>query len=157
MSTKGGATLREALEIRKRVLGENHTDYAISLNNLAVLYEDMGQYEKAEPAQLAKALEIGSGYRAKSHPITHEPEQPGPAVLGHGPIREGGATLQAGAGDPEAVIGRKHPDYATSLNNLAALYADMGPIREGGASSTSRRWRFKSGYRGKTIQITPQV
>ena len=33
---------RQALEIRKRALGENHPGYATSLNNLAVLYKAMG-------------------------------------------------------------------------------------------------------------------
>ncbi len=31
------------------MLGEKHPDYAISLNNLAFLYEQMGKYAKAEP------------------------------------------------------------------------------------------------------------
>ena len=33
---------RQALEITKNALGENHPDYAISLDNLALLYEAMG-------------------------------------------------------------------------------------------------------------------
>ena len=40
---------RQALEIRKKVLGENHPDYAISLNNLARLYRAQGDYPRAEP------------------------------------------------------------------------------------------------------------
>src|SRR5260221_2057366 len=38
-----------ALEIRKRVLGENHPDYAKSLINLAELYMSVSYYEQAEP------------------------------------------------------------------------------------------------------------
>ena len=40
---------QEALRIRQKVLGAEHHDTAISLNNLALLYEDMGEYAKAEP------------------------------------------------------------------------------------------------------------
>jgi tetratricopeptide (TPR) repeat protein len=40
---------KEALAINKKVLGENHPDYAMSLNNLATLYDDMGNYTAAEP------------------------------------------------------------------------------------------------------------
>ena len=40
---------RQALEIRKKVLGEEHPDYATSLNNLAELYCAMGAYDRAEP------------------------------------------------------------------------------------------------------------
>ena len=40
---------RQALEIRKKALGEEHPDYAQSLNNLAALYRAMGAYDRAEP------------------------------------------------------------------------------------------------------------
>ena len=39
---KAEPLFRQALEIRKRALGENHPDYASSLNNLAVLYQRHG-------------------------------------------------------------------------------------------------------------------
>jgi tetratricopeptide (TPR) repeat protein len=35
------------LKISKKVLGEEHPDTATSYNNLALLYESMGAYEKA--------------------------------------------------------------------------------------------------------------
>ena len=60
---------RQALEIRKQVLGENHPDYAASLNNLAGLYQPMGDYAKAEPL-CRQALEIRKASRwAKTTPI----------------------------------------------------------------------------------------
>src|ERR1700674_4640143 len=40
---------QKSLAIRKEVLGSRHPAVAQSLNNLAVLYEHMGQYAKAEP------------------------------------------------------------------------------------------------------------
>ena len=40
----------EARDIRKRVLGTGHPDYAMSLNNLAELYRSMGEHAKAEAA-----------------------------------------------------------------------------------------------------------
>src|SRR5206468_1061470 len=75
---------QQSLEIRRRVLGENHPDYAASLNNLAVLYQDMGNYAAAEPLY-QQSLEIR-----------------------------------------RRVLGENHPSYAASLNNLALLYQDMG-------------------------------
>ncbi|MBK6877859.1 MAG: tetratricopeptide repeat protein [Ignavibacteria bacterium] len=36
----------EALRIDKTTLGENHPDYATGLNNIALLYEKTGNYEK---------------------------------------------------------------------------------------------------------------
>jgi tetratricopeptide (TPR) repeat protein len=47
----------EALEIRKRILGDRHLGVTNSLNYLALLYERQGRYEKAEPLYL-RALEL---------------------------------------------------------------------------------------------------
>ena len=58
---------RQALEIRKKALGESHPDYATSLNNLAVLYRAMGDYARAEPL-FRQALEIQKKALGESHP-----------------------------------------------------------------------------------------
>ena len=44
-------------EISKVVLGTENTEYAVSLNNLAILYYSSGDYEKAEQFYL-ESLEI---------------------------------------------------------------------------------------------------
>ena len=61
--------LLQALELRKRLLGENHPDVATSLNNLAVLYDSQGRYEEAEPHYL-QALSIAEVSLGKYHPNT---------------------------------------------------------------------------------------
>ena len=38
---------QRAVELRRKQLGEDHPDYATSLNNLAFLYDSMGEYAKA--------------------------------------------------------------------------------------------------------------
>ena len=40
---------KEALAIRERVLGPEHSDVAQSLNNLAELYYALGHYAESEP------------------------------------------------------------------------------------------------------------
>ena len=42
----------QALAIRKKVLGEQSPEHALSLNNLALLYLSMGKYAKAEQLYL---------------------------------------------------------------------------------------------------------
>ena len=37
------------LQIQEKALGPDHPDVATSLNNLALLYYNQGQYAKAEP------------------------------------------------------------------------------------------------------------
>ncbi len=73
----------KALNIREKILGEEHHDTATIYNNLAGLYWSMGEYQKAELLYL-KALNIG-----------------------------------------EKILG-KDPHTATSYNNLAELYRSMG-------------------------------
>jgi tetratricopeptide (TPR) repeat protein len=56
-----------ALEIRQKLLGEEHAEYATDLNNLALLYDSMGDYTKAEPLY-HNALEIRKQALGENHP-----------------------------------------------------------------------------------------
>ena len=53
----------------QRLLGENHPSVAISLNNLAKLYDSQGKYEEAEPLYL-QALAIAEQALGENHPTT---------------------------------------------------------------------------------------
>ncbi len=55
------------LEIRQRLLGENHLDVATSLNSLAELYYSQGRYSEAEPL-LIQALEMRQKLLGTEHP-----------------------------------------------------------------------------------------
>jgi tetratricopeptide (TPR) repeat protein len=59
----------QALELRQRLLGENHPDLATSLNNLALLYKSQGRYTEAEPLYL-QALELRQRLLGENHPNT---------------------------------------------------------------------------------------
>ncbi|WP_342766285.1 tetratricopeptide repeat protein, partial [Methanosaeta sp. UBA356] len=48
-------------------LGEDHPEYAASLNNLAVLYRSMGRYSDAEPL-FRQATEIWRKSLGEDHP-----------------------------------------------------------------------------------------
>ena len=58
---------RDALAMRKRLLGEAHPAVATSLNNLAELYESQGRYEEAEPLYL-EALAMRKRLLGEAHP-----------------------------------------------------------------------------------------
>src|SRR5262249_14499770 len=58
---------QQALEVRKKTLGENHPDYALSLRNLATLYWDMEDYAKALPLP-QQALEVTKKTLAENQP-----------------------------------------------------------------------------------------
>ncbi|MCH8133033.1 MAG: tetratricopeptide repeat protein, partial [Myxococcales bacterium] len=59
----------KTLEIQKRVLGEEHPSTLSTMNNLAILYEDQGRYDEAEPLYL-KTLEIRKRVLGEEHPST---------------------------------------------------------------------------------------
>ncbi len=57
----------EALETKRRALGTEHPDFAISLNNLAELHRSMGNYASAELLG-RQALEIRRKVLGEAHP-----------------------------------------------------------------------------------------
>uniref|UniRef100_UPI000A752B74 tetratricopeptide repeat protein n=1 Tax=Geitlerinema sp. PCC 9228 TaxID=111611 RepID=UPI000A752B74 len=63
---------RQALEMRKRLLGEQHPDVATSLNNLAELYRSQGRYDEAEPLY-RQALEMFKRLLGEQHPRVSPP------------------------------------------------------------------------------------
>lgn len=67
--TKAEAFSIKALELDKRLLGDNHPHVALSLNNLAELYKSQGSYSQAEPL-LQEALDIFERRLAVNHPHT---------------------------------------------------------------------------------------
>jgi len=60
---------QRALKIREKALGSENVVTATSLNNLAVLYDDMGDYAKAEPL-CQRALKIREKALGPDHPET---------------------------------------------------------------------------------------
>ncbi len=61
--------LKQALTIREEVLGARHPDTALSLNNLAYLYEAQEKLGKAEPLY-ERALAILKRILGPDHPYT---------------------------------------------------------------------------------------
>ncbi len=116
----------EMLQILETKLGHEHPDVATTLNNLAGLYENLGEYEKALPLY-KKALDI--------HEKVLGPEHPNVATtlndlaLLYKSMGEYEKTLplyKRALNIYEKVLGPEHPFVATTLNNLAGLYKSMG-------------------------------
>jgi len=116
----------EALAIRKKVLGEEHPDYAVSLHNLAALYSAMGDYARAEPLY-RQALEIWKKVLGEEHPhYAFSLNTLAGLYDSMGDYARAEPLYRQALAIWKKVHGEEHQDYATSLNDLAVLYKSMG-------------------------------
>jgi CHAT domain-containing protein/Tfp pilus assembly protein PilF len=123
---KAEPLLQEALQIRQRVLGSEHSATAQSLYNLGAVYWRMGEYAKAEPLY-QEALRIRQKVLGSEHSDTVTSLN-NLAVLyqAMGEYAKAEPLYQEALRIRRKVLGPEHPDTALSLNNLALLYQAMG-------------------------------
>ena len=116
----------KAVELAKRVYGPEHVRTATSLNNLALLYQDMGEYAKAEPLN-EEALRIDQKVLGPEH-LDTVTSLNNLALLydDMGEYTKAEPLYQEALRIRQKVLGPEHPNTATSLNNLALLYDHMG-------------------------------
>ena len=115
-----------AVEIRRRVLGEDHPDYATSLNNLGVLYDAMRQYDRAE-LKYTQALEIRRRVLGENHPDYATSLYCLGALYSIMAQYDKAEQKYTQALEiRRRVLGENHPDYARSLNDLGVVYDAMG-------------------------------
>jgi tetratricopeptide (TPR) repeat protein len=122
--------LVQALEMRKRLLGNEHPDVATSLNNLAELYRSQCRYSEAE-ALYGQALEMWKQLLGNEHPDVATSLN-NLAVLydSQGRYSEAEPLLVQALEMRKRLLGNEHPDVAASLNNLAFLYNSQGRYSE---------------------------
>ncbi|OUL27387.1 tetratricopeptide repeat protein [Nostoc sp. RF31YmG] len=112
----------QCLEVTKKRLGEEHPDFADSLNNLALLYKSQGKYREAEPLYL-QALELRRRLLGEEHSDVA-------LTLNNLTVLY---DLQERYSEAEPLclqalelwrrlLGEEHPRVALSLNNLAVIY-----------------------------------
>ena len=117
-----------ALAIREKVLGPEHPDTAMSLNNLAVLLQDQGDLAGARPL-FERALAIREKVLGPEHPDTATSLNNLAGLLqDQGDLAGARPLFERALAIREKVLGPEHPDTATSLNNLAGLLRDQGDL-----------------------------
>jgi tetratricopeptide (TPR) repeat protein len=106
--------------------GDRHPETATSLNNLAVLYKSMGQYERALPLY-ESALEIRRSELGDRHPSTAGSlNNLAELYQSMGQYERALPLYESALEINRSKLGDRHPSTATSLNNLAGLYSSMG-------------------------------
>ncbi|MEA5519009.1 CHAT domain-containing tetratricopeptide repeat protein [Limnoraphis robusta] len=118
------------LEIRERLLGENHPHVATSLNDLALLYSDQGRYDEAEPLY-QRSLAIWEKALGENHPhVANSLNNLASLYSYQGRYDQAEPLIQRSLAIVEKALSTEHPDVASSLNNLALLYKSQGRYAE---------------------------
>lgn len=120
----------ELLQIFNTELGPEHPYVATSLNNLALLYYQMGDYKKAL-SLYKRALYIREKVLGPQHPSVAQTLNNLAALYYQIGDYEEALSLYPRALDiMENVLDPQHPDVATTLNNLADTYHKIGRLNE---------------------------
>ncbi|MEM6252881.1 MAG: CHAT domain-containing protein [Cyanobacteria bacterium P01_D01_bin.156] len=117
---------QRALQIREAVLGESHPDVANSLNNLAFLYQNQGNYSAAESLH-QRALQIRETALGENYPdVANSLNNLAELYRVQDDSDTAESLHQRALQIRETTLGENHPDVAASLNNLALLYQNQG-------------------------------
>jgi tetratricopeptide (TPR) repeat protein/transcriptional regulator with XRE-family HTH domain len=117
-----------ALAIRERVLGPDHPDTALSLNNVGWLLRDQGELTAARP-HLERALAIRERVLGPDHPDTAEGLCNLAGLLQtQGELAAARPLFERALAIRERVLGADHTLTAQSLNNLAFLLRAQGEL-----------------------------
>ncbi len=115
-----------AMETRKNFLGEEHPDYAKSLNNIGILYSKMGDYQSALKYYLQSADALKHILGDKHPDYASLLENIG-VLYYH--IDDYNSALKFSTEAMEikkASLGEDNINYAISLNNLCNIYSKLG-------------------------------
>ena len=121
---------RQAMEIWKKIFGEEHPNYATSLSNLALYYSDLGNYTEAIRLG-TQSLEIRKKLFGEEHP--DYASSLSNLVCYYYDLGNYTDAIAFGTRAMEIhlkIYGEEHPDYACSLNNLAYCNLSAGNYNE---------------------------
>ncbi|MEH1894249.1 MAG: tetratricopeptide repeat protein [Nostoc sp.] len=112
----------QCIEVTKKRLGEEHPNFALTLNDLALLYKSQGRYNEAEFLYL-QALALRRCHGGEENSDVAESLN-NLAVLYElqGRYSEAELLCLQGLELRQRLVGEEHPDVAESLNTLAGIY-----------------------------------
>lgn len=115
----------EVMQARKRILGEQHPDYASSLSNLAVINDQLGRLTNTESYYL-EAKAIHQRVLGEQHPkYALTLNNLGHLYVTAGKYKQAVPLFEEAIEIRKRALGEQDPSYATSLMNLATTYEAM--------------------------------
>ncbi|MCJ8279996.1 MAG: tetratricopeptide repeat protein, partial [Rivularia sp. ALOHA_DT_140] len=118
--------LKSALSIREKTLGEEHPDVVESLNNLALVYEALSNYDALQSLYL-RTLNIYEKILGKEHQyVANILNKLARVYQLQGNYQTCEGLYLRSIAIYEQALGKFHPDVGQTLNNLAQLYKLQG-------------------------------
>jgi tetratricopeptide (TPR) repeat protein len=126
--------LRRALQIKEQVLGTEHVDVAVLLNQLGRLCCSQGSYTESEPL-FERALQIREQALGPDHPLVAETLN-GLAIqyAERGDYEKAAPFVQRALRIREQTLGADHLQVAEILNTFGCLYTFLGNYVEAGSA-----------------------
>jgi tetratricopeptide (TPR) repeat protein len=120
---------REALAVRRRLYGPDHPQIAVSENNLASLYREMGKLDQLVPL-LEDALRIWRAAFGEDHPsVGFAYTNLGQAYVALNRGVEAEPLYRRGIAITEKRLGADHPEVASAYRNLGDLFHRQGKLQ----------------------------
>ncbi|MBT3423852.1 MAG: CHAT domain-containing protein, partial [Bacteroidetes bacterium] len=110
----------------EKSLGKDHSYYGTYLNNLAGLYESMGQYEKALPLYLEALTNTEKSMGKEHSSYGFRLNNLAGLYKSIGQYEKALPLYLEALTNTEKSLGKEHSSYGIRLNNLALLYECMG-------------------------------
>jgi tetratricopeptide (TPR) repeat protein len=127
---EAGSIYEQILVKRQKLFGQEHPSVAISLNNLALLYDNQGRYEEAEPLYI-QALQMSQKLFGQEHPnVATSLDNLAGLYDNQGRYEEAEPLYIQALQMRQKLLGQEHLSVASSLNNLAKLYYNQGRYEE---------------------------
>jgi non-specific serine/threonine protein kinase/serine/threonine-protein kinase len=118
--------VERALDLRRRVMGENHPVTLTAMNSLALLLRDQGKYAEAEPL-FTKALDARRRALGEEHADTLDSMRSLAVLyLAKGAYSNAEALLVKALEITRRALGPDHPGTLDTMNELASAYSDQG-------------------------------
>jgi tetratricopeptide (TPR) repeat protein len=122
--------LEQVLAIRRKVLGEDHPDTALSYKNVAVILNAQSKYQEAEEGY-QKALAVCRKVLGEEHPYTSTSyNNLAFNQEAQGKYQEAEEGYQKALAIGRKVLGEEHPDTAITYNNLGNTLNARGKYQE---------------------------
>ena len=123
---EGERQVVQAVELRRRALGDDHLDTVTGMRNLAVLYSTQGNNAAAEPL-FAKVLEVRRRLLGAEHRDTLQAlSNLGTVFQRQGKFREAESLAAEALEIQRRVLGNEHTSTLLSMNNLATIFLNQG-------------------------------